>query len=237
MSRWRLSSPPQAISLGPNLPVFRALSPDWSPGWTAGQAAVVRGQKQDLLKTFSCSKGSGIYIGKAGKDKSCSRKKRLREDGTITEEICVKTSCSKHRLPCQPDAINKVHVQCHKHLHTPLFFGGLSSLTPVNFVFAEERISGMCCVNSSNYLQFIGQDCFDFSLFNITNDICHFSEIFRIQPCSNIGQQKHTKYCKFPNKECVVSSTSLSFCEKTNYITNICDIDDFNCDSVKSMKP
>ena len=47
ISRWRLSSPPQYMTLGPSLPVFRAFAQDWSQGWTAAQAAVVKGQKRD----------------------------------------------------------------------------------------------------------------------------------------------------------------------------------------------
>ena len=70
----------------------------------------------------------------------------------------------------------------------------------------------------------------------VTNNICKFSERFRIQPCSNIGQQKHTQFCKLPNKDCVVSLTSLSLCEKEKYIAHVCDIDDLNCDRVNSIK-
>ena len=236
MSRWRLSSPPQQIPLGPNLPVFRALAPDWSQGWTADRAAVVRGQKEEMVKTLSCSKGTEIYIGKAGQDEGCSRKKNLHEDGKITETKCVKKSCTKHGLPCQPDAINKIEVQCHSHLRAPIFFGSLSSITPMNLSFVDKKISRHCCVDSSRYFQFIGQDCRTISFVNIINHNCHFSETFRIQPCSNIGQQKHTQFCKFPNKDCVLSSTSLSLCEKEKYIGHICDVDDLNCDRVESIK-
>ena len=236
MSRWRLSSPPQQIYLGPNLPVFRAFAPDWSQGWTASQAAVVRGQNQELVKHLSCSKGTEIYVGKAGQDKGCSMKKYLHKNGKITETRCVKKSCTKHGLPCQPDAINKVQVECHTRLRTPIFFGILSSITPVNLSFSDKKVSPYCCADSSNYIQLIGQDCLDISLVDITNHICHFSETFRIQPCSNIGQQKHTQFCKLSKKDCVVSSTYLSLCEKKKYIAHICDIDDWNCDRVESIK-
>ena len=236
MSRWRLSSPLQQINLGPNLPVFRALAPDWSQGWTADQAAVVRGQKQEMVKSLSCSKGPEIYIGRAGQDKVCSRKKYLHEDGKITETKCVKKSCTKHGLPCQPDAIDKVQVECHTQLRPPIFFGSLSSISLVNLSFADKKISPYCCVDSSSYFQLSGQDCWDINFVNFTNNICNFSERFRIQPCSNIGQQKHTQFCKLPNKDCVVSLTSLSLCEKEKYIAHVCDIDDLNCDRVSSIK-
>ena len=229
MSRWRLSSPLQQISLGPNLPVFRALAPDWSQGWTASRAAVVRGQKQEIVGNISCSEGREIYVSKAGQNKGCSGKKYLHEDGKITENKCVKTSCTKHGLPCHPDTIDKIDAECHGQLQSPLFIIRLNSFgTPRNLSFVKKRTRDYCCIDSSNYLQFFGNDCLDIKFSNISK-ICKFSERFEIQPCLNIGQQKISTYCAPPNRDCVISSTSLSICEKTTPVAHFCDIDDLNC--------
>jgi hypothetical protein len=40
---WRLSSPPLTVNLGPDLPVFRARTVDWSQDWSSSRVSVVRG--------------------------------------------------------------------------------------------------------------------------------------------------------------------------------------------------
>ena len=233
-TRWRLSSPPPQLHLGQHLPVFRALAPDWSQGWTASQAVVVRGQEDNRQPSLSCSNGREIHIGEEREDKGCTRRKSLLEDGKIVEAVCIKTSCTKNGMPCQPTAVKQSHVECHTKLSSPLILDSeLALSTPINLTFVGGKVSDSCCIDSSNYLQLIGKECVNLNLTNSIKTDCIFGETFTIQPCQR-GQQEHTKFCNFPYSDCAISSTFLSLCEKTTYIKNICDIEDFYCNKVIS---
>ena len=94
-----------------------------------------------------------------------------------------------------------------------------------------EKVSDSCCIDSSNYLQLIGKECFNVNFLNLTKPDCIFGETFTIQKCQR-GQQEHTKFCNFPDLDCIISTTFLSFCEKTTYIKDICDVEDFDCKKV-----
>ena len=235
MSRWRLSSPLQQIYLGPNLPVFRALAPDWSQGWTADQAAVVRGQKQEMVKSLSCSKGPEIYIGMAGQDKVCSRKKYLHENGKITETQCVKKSCTKHGLPCQPDAIDKVQVECHTQLSTPLFLTSKKQiLSPMKFKLKSSTESDICCTSSTEHLQYFGAGCKTLFVDDWKPPVCNFSRQFALYPCiPKVNRQENSKFCQYPIIDCVVMKAFLSFCNKTNSLA--CDAQDLSCEMINEI--
>ena len=235
MSRWRLSSPPELIILGSNLPVFKALALDWSQGWAPNQASVIRGQNQGSVRNSSCSRSSEIFIGEAGKDQGCSRQKHLNEDGKITETRCVKTSCSKHGLPCHTAAITKLNTECHGELFSPVFRNSRSILFSKDLNFLNEKTQNFCCFDSSNYIQYFGNSCNSLRLSTFLNQTCKFSETFRIRPCLGVGQQKLTKFCTVSNKDCVISLTTLSICEKPVSVPHFCDIDDFDCKKVQTL--
>ena len=235
MSRWRLSSPPQQIPLGPTLPVFRALAPDWSQGWTADRAAVVRGQKQEMVKNLSCSRGTEIYTGKVGQDKGCSTKKYLHEDGKITETKCLKKSCTKHGLPCQPDTINKIQVQCHGHLSTPLFLTSKNKiLSPMKFKVKSLTESDICCISSTEHLQYFGDGCKSLFVDGWKPPVCRFSRRFALYPCfPKVNRQENSQFCQYPDIDCVVSRAFLSFCNKTRSLA--CDIQDLSCEMANEI--
>ena len=235
MSRWRLSSPPELIILGSNLPVFKALALDWSQGWAPNQASVIRGQNQGSVRNSSCSRSSEIFIGEAGKDQGCSRQKHLNEDGKITETRCVKTSCSKHGLPCHTAVITKLNTECHGELFSPVFRNSRSILFSKDLNFLNEKTQNFCCFDSSNYIQYFGNSCNSLRLSTFLNQTCKFSETFRIRPCLGVGQQKLTKFCTVSNKDCVISLTTLSICEKPVSVPHFCDIDDFDCKKVQTL--
>ena len=235
ISRWRLSSPPQYMTLGPSLPVFRAFAQDWSQGWTAAQAAVVKGQKQDAENNLSCSRGSEIHIGTAGQDKGCSRKKFLHEDGKITETRCVKTSCMKQGLPCQPDTINKVHAECHSHLHAPMFKNTKNDILPsLKFKFKSTVESNICCTSSTEHLKYFGPGCKSLLINYWKPPVCDFSRQYSLYPCNpNGNRQENSSFCKYPGKDCVVMISFLSFCNKTSPLA--CDIQDLSCELVNEI--
>ena len=231
-TRWRLSSPPPQLHLGQHLPVFSALAQDWSQGWTASQAVVVRGQEDERQTSLSCSNRREIHLGEERQDKGCTRRKHLREDGKIIEQICIKTSCTKNGMPCQPTAVKQSHVECHTKLSSPVILDSeLTRSIQINLTFAGGKVSDSCCIDSSNYLQFIGKHCLNLDFLNLSKLDCVFGETFKIQPCQR-GRQEHSKFCNFPGLDCTISSTFLSFCEKTTHIKDICDIADFDCNKV-----
>ena len=235
MSRWRLSSPPQLIILGSNLPVFKALALDWSQGWAPNQASVIRGLNQGSVRNSSCSRSSEIFIGEAGKDQGCSRQKHLNEDGKITETRCVKTSCSKHGLPCHSAAITQLNTECHGELFSPVFRKTKKEiLSPMKFKLTTHRESDICCSDSTEYWKYFGNDCKILLPKNLKTSQCKFTQQFAHYPCiPNVDRQENSKFCKYPNLNCVLMAASLSFCNKTMQLA--CNVQDLSCLSVQKI--
>ena len=139
-------------------------------------------------------------------------------------------------MPCQPTAVEGLHVECHSKLTSPVFLGSdLSSSMKINFTFAEGKMSDSCCIDSSNYHQLIGSECSNLNIENQRGPSCSFSKIFAIEPC-RLKQQEHTKFCKFPNLDCTLSSTYLSLCGKRALLKDICDVEDFDCGKISSTR-
>ena len=119
-------------------------------------------------------------------------------------------------------------------LMTPVFLGSdLLVSKQINVTFSEGKSRDSCCIDSSNYLQLIGNECSNLNIKNGMHQSCIYSDVFVIKPCRRIHQE-HTKFCKYPNLDCTLSSTFLSLCDKKTPLKDICDVEDFDCDKVTS---
>ena len=233
-TRWRLSSPPPLFHLGQHLPVFRALLPDWSPGWTSSQAVIVRGQEDESRTGLSCSKTREIHVGQESQDEGCARRKRLYEDGRIIETICVKTSCTKNGMPCQPTAVEGLHVECHSKLTSPVFYTIQKKLlAPVGFSLKTSEESNICCENANDYIRLFGHECNASFLHNIARSECNFSKRFTLYPCSEVKLQENSQFCKFDGLNCVKTKTYLSLCGKIKPFG--CNQEDLSCDLIEKI--
>lgn len=233
-TRWRLSSPPPLFHLGQHLPVFRALLPDWSPGWTSSQAVIVRGQEDESRTGLSCSKTREIHVGQESQDEGCARRKRLYEDGRIIEKICVKTSCTKNGMPCQPTAVKGLQVECHSKLTTPVLITiQKEPLAAVMFSLKTSEESNICCNGTKDYIRLFGHECNASFLHNTYYSKCNFSKRFALYPCSEVKQQEHSQFCKFVGLNCVGMKSYLSFCGKKKPIE--CNQEDLSCSLVEKI--
>ena len=235
-TRWRLSSPPPLFHLGQHLPVFRALLPDWSPGWTSSQAVIVRGQEDEIESWtgLSCSKTREIHVGEESQDEGCTRRKRLYEDGRIIEKICVKTSCTKNGMPCQPTAVKGLQVECHSKLMTPVLITiQKEPLAAVMFSLKTSEESNICCNGTKDYIRLFGHECNASFLHNTYYSKCSFSKRFALYPCSEVKQQEHSQFCKFVGLNCVGMKSYLSFCGKKKPIE--CNQEDLSCSLVEKI--
>ena len=233
-AKWRLSSPPPLFHLGQHLPVFRAFLPDWSLGWTSSQAVIVRRQEDESWTDLSCSKTREIHVGQESQDEGCTRRKRLYEDGRIIEKICVKTSCTKNGMPCQPTAVKGLHVECHSKLMTPVFYTiQKEPLAAVMFSLKTSEESNICCNGTKDYIRLFGHECNASFLHNIYHSKCSFSKRFALYPCSEVKQQEHSRFCKFVGLNCVGMKSYLSFCGKKKPIE--CNQEDLSCSLVEKI--
>ena len=223
---WRVSSPPSPLQMDPSLPVFTAKILDWGHEWRAGKVGVVR--EKDVLVTseLSCSEAREVLIGEAGYGARCARRKKLDEDGRITESRCVKTTCSKHGLPCHPPEVKEQSYECKTNLSVPEFHSyPASTLDLIKFRFSDSKDSAICCIDETHYKQYYGRDCL--KLGSEVNPECRFSSEFALYPCSDERLQKNSKFCKVPDLNCVIQISYKSLCGGTQKIP--CDLHNVDC--------
>ena len=233
---WRLSSPPSYLRLGRLLPVFRARTVDWSQGWTAGKVAVVRGVEQDdVVKGLKCSDNREVYVGEQPSE-GCVRRKWLHEDGKITETRCVRTSCTKHGLPCYQSTVKASHSECHSYLKSPVFMKHPenSKLQLLRFQFADDKQKEICCQDSYEYFRFYGSECRKFNNAVNASQNCKFSEVFSLIPCSSLNNQENSKFCKLTGFDCIAQISFTSVCSDKE-VKTACDIKKLSCANVVTM--
>ena len=223
---WRVSSPPKPIQMDPSLPVFTANVLDWSHEWSASKVAVVREKEILVTSELSCSEDREVFIGEAGFGERCKRRKKLHEDGRLTESRCVKTTCSKYGLPCHPPEVKEQSYECKTNLSVPVLKTyPASTLDPIKFQFSDSKDSAICCIDEIHYKQYFGRDCL--KLESEVNPECEFSSVYALYPCSDEQLQKNSKFCKIPTLNCVIQISYKSLCGGTQMIP--CNVNNVDC--------
>ena len=222
---WRLSSPPTYIRLGQHLPVFRARAKDWSLGWTAHKVSFSRGiQQNDKVEGLKCSDDREVYVGQVPAD-GCQRRKWLHEDGRITETRCLTTSCNKNGLPCKEPTISSFEHECVNFLRDPVFVSVGSSKLAINkFMFNDSVTTSECCIDSFSHKVYHGKDC---TIGVPDSEMCKSSPEYRLYPCLDVSNERHSQFCKIASVNCIVQKTILTLCD--GLIRNQCNIQKYNC--------
>jgi hypothetical protein len=98
---------------------------------------------------------------------------------------------------------------------------------PVNLQFDSEYSKGFCCTNESSHLKYFGTECGKF--LSQTPGACNFTEIYKLFPCNDkFDLQYNSKYCKVPNKSCIIEIYSVSKC-RNQISLDLCDVKQYSC--------
>ena len=196
---------------------------------------VIRGKDDQKPIKLSCLPDGDVYVGKPFQQ-DCLRRKRLREDGKISENYCVRTTCSKNGMPCFPPEMRYQERICHTKLGSPLSVKTSNEkiLEELKFLYNTTKENNICCNDSSNYLKYLGKDCNKIPLEHLKNPKCNFTDTFSLYPCSKDNQQKNSKFCKIPGLNCVAVLSYTSNCGKTKPFH--CDFEDLPCKSITGLK-
>ena len=235
---WRLSSPSLPVDLGPDIPVFRARTVDWTKDWSVDKVSVIKGMlgNEEIKNKLSCSyHQKNIYIGNTNINyMGCKERKWLMESGRVFQKKCLLVTCSHNGVPCDESFDSETTVQCHKNIPSPQFLvsknGETKVLPPHKMKFLNGESGDTCCSSESEYIQYFGQECEQ--ALNVSGPNSNFSEQFASIPCSKDNLQYNMRFCKAVSLVCIVSKYSISVCGKINPI-NSCDINNLNCNAMK----
>ena len=233
---WRLSSPSRVVNLGHQLPVFMAHTLDWgSQEWRTEHVTVIKGQEDQMPIKPSCLPDGDVYVGKPFQQ-DCLRRKRLQEDGKLSETYCVRTTCSKNGISCFPPEMRYQDSICQTRLGSPFSVktNNEKILEELKFMYNTTKENNICCNNSSNYLKYLGKDCNKIQLEHLKDPKCNFTDTFSLHPCSKTNQQENSKLCKIPGLNCVAVLSYTSNCGKTKPFH--CDFEDLPCKSITGLK-
>ena len=255
---WRLSSPVSVVELG-QFPVFIVRNKDWILAervFSQGHSVAVRRGVVDeemVRDMLECSKDQKIYISEAQNDDKelfqkdkhrCVQRKRLFENGTIYELVCINVLCIKNGVPCNPFDGSKIilNLRCQGMLKRPSIvhvnFESITKLEPLtlNFNSSTLKSSSVCCQNQSIYTKYLGQECQ--TLFDKPNTPMmensrnhNFTEFFSLYPCGETNLQDVSQFLKIPNLRCVIQNHFITVCDQETPI-NACDLKNLDCENV-----
>jgi hypothetical protein len=112
------------VDVGPDMPVFRARTVDWTKDWSASRVAMVRGEPGSMEVTglTTCSDNREVFVGEEPEaEAGCVQRKWLHENGSITERKCVRKTCMRDGLPCYAPRVTAQNIECVIKFHSPLF--------------------------------------------------------------------------------------------------------------------
>ena len=86
--------------------------------------------------------------------------------------------------------------------------------------------SRVCCLDSVNHMLYLGNECSDLSILDVQN--CVSYPEYRLYPCPDLGIEKHSKFCKIANVDCIVQITFSTACDGSEHL-NLCNMDKYDC--------
>ena len=113
-----------------------------------------------------------------------------------------------------------------------MFVSVEGEMIPKRFLFNNSISSASCCVDSFSHMLYLGEECTELSTFNIQR--CQSNPEYRIYPCLDVGIEKHSKFCKLANVDCVAQITVSTACDDIK--KSPCNIDKYDCKNVSRLK-
>ena len=225
---WRVSSSRKNPFEDIKIPVLIVRQRDWTTMNVNRKMLITKNNKyfQKQIQTFAkCSEDPRFFV-KINKALDITPRKYLLENGTVFEEMVVKTVCLKDGRPCKHVSFGTqmVNIPCKNQS-----FNGIQIFNNINNLLKKEEVylgdghfNNYCCMNSSNFIQFYGNNC---TISDIPS--CHFSYYFKDGLCDEFGRQSYSSFCKVGT--CVYKQVYQTYCNENRNLLRNCLHKKYSC--------